>query len=195
MQDALSKQQTRQKYQSSVDRITTSLSPAHQRGEKNSPPPTRMQAQVTLYTKLTQTTGLTLRGQKSKERRNSTLKPGKRRPQTQYYNNNNNNNEKADKYCTKKEQTRDTQVQINEEEIGKVPEEEFRIMIVWMIQNLENKMEKMQESINKDVEELKNKHTETNNKKLKLKIPFKESIPEYLKQKNRSMSWKIEWWE
>ena len=123
------------------------------------------------------------------------MKPGKRRPQTQYVNNNNNNNEKADKYCTKKEQTRDTQVQINEEEIGKVPEEEFRIMIVWMIQNLENKMEKMQESINKDVEELKNKHTETNNKKLKLKIPFKESIPEYLKQKNRSMSWKIEWWE
>ena len=28
---------------------------------------------------------------------------------------------------------------------------------------LENKMEKMQESINKDLEELKNKHTETNN--------------------------------
>ena len=32
-----------------------------------------------------------------------------------------------------------------------------------MIQNLENKMEKMQESINKDLEELKNKHAETNN--------------------------------
>ena len=29
-------------------------------------------------------------------------------------------------------------------------------------QNLENRMEKMQESINKDIEELKNKHTETN---------------------------------
>ena len=28
---------------------------------------------------------------------------------------------------------------------------------------LENKMEKMQESINKDLEELKNKHAETNN--------------------------------
>jgi len=28
---------------------------------------------------------------------------------------------------------------------------------------LENKMEKMQESINKDLEELKNKHRETNN--------------------------------
>ena len=32
-----------------------------------------------------------------------------------------------------------------------------------MIRKLENKMEKMQESINKDLEELKNKHTETDN--------------------------------
>ena len=32
-----------------------------------------------------------------------------------------------------------------------------------MIKNLENKMDKMQESINKDLEELKNKHAETNN--------------------------------
>ena len=32
-----------------------------------------------------------------------------------------------------------------------------------MIKNLESKMEKMQESINKELKELKNKHTETNN--------------------------------
>ena len=62
-----------------------------------------------------------------------------------------------------KGQTRKTEVQIREEETGKLPEKEFRIMIVKMIKNLENKMEKMQESINKDLEELKNKHTETNN--------------------------------
>ena len=62
-----------------------------------------------------------------------------------------------------KGQTRNTEVQINEEEIGKLPEKEFRIMIVKMIKNLENKMEKMQESINKDQEELNNKHTETSN--------------------------------
>ena len=49
-----------------------------------------------------------------------------------------------------KEQTRNTEVQINEEEIGKLPEKEFRKMIVNMIKNLESKMEKMQESINKD---------------------------------------------
>ena len=67
------------------------------------------------------------------------------------------------------EQTRNTEFQINEEEIGKLPEKEFRIMIVKMIKNLDNKMEKMQESINKDLEELKNKHTETT-QLLKLKI-------------------------
>ena len=52
-----------------------------------------------------------------------------------------------------KEQTRNMEVQINEEEIGKLPENEFRIMIVQMIKNLENEMEKMQESINKVLEE------------------------------------------
>ena len=58
-----------------------------------------------------------------------------------------------------KEQTRNTEVQINGEELGKIPEKDFRIMIVKMIKNLENKMEKMQESINKDLEELMNKCT------------------------------------
>ena len=60
-----------------------------------------------------------------------------------------------------KEQTRNTEVQINKEEIGKLPEKDFRIMIVKMIKNFENKMEKMQESIYKDLDELKNRHTET----------------------------------
>ena len=49
-----------------------------------------------------------------------------------------------------KEQIRNTEVQINEEEIGKLLEKEFKIMIVKMIKNFEKKMEKMQESINKD---------------------------------------------
>ena len=81
------------------------------------------------------------------------------------------------------EQTRSTEVQINGEEIGKLPEKEFRIMIVKMIKKPWEKMEKMQELINKDLEELKNKHRETNNTLLKLKILQKESIAEYLKQK------------
>ena len=62
-----------------------------------------------------------------------------------------------------KEQIRNTEVQINTEEIGKLPEKELRVMIVNMIKILENKMEKRQESVNKDLEELKNKPTETNN--------------------------------
>ena len=44
-----------------------------------------------------------------------------------------------------KEQTRNTEVQINEEEVSKLPGKEFRIIIVKMIKTLENKMEKMQE--------------------------------------------------
>ncbi len=68
-----------------------------------------------------------------------------------------------------KEQTRNTEVQINEEEIGKLSEKEIRIMIVKMSKNLGNRMEKMQESISKDLEKLKNKHTETI-QLLKLKI-------------------------
>ena len=71
-----------------------------------------------------------------------------------------------------KEQTRNTEVQINEKEICKLPEKEFRIMIVTMIKNLEYKMEKMQESINKDLEEWKNKHT--NNTIIEIKNTLEE---------------------
>ena len=56
-----------------------------------------------------------------------------------------------------KGQARNTQDQINKEEIGKLPEKELRIVIVKMIQNLKNRMQKMQESINtfnKDSEEI-----------------------------------------
>ena len=42
-----------------------------------------------------------------------------------------------------KEQTRNTEFQINEEEIDKLPEKEIRIIIVKMLKNLENKMEKI----------------------------------------------------
>ena len=62
-------------------------------------------------------------------------------------------------------------------------------MIVKTIKNLENKMQK---SMSKVLEELKNKHTETT-QLLKLKILQKESIAEYPKQKNESVSWKIKW--
>ena len=53
---------------------------------------------------------------------------------------------------------------LNELEIGSLPEKEFRIMIVKMIQDLrkrmEAKIEKMQEMFTKDLKELKNKQTD-----------------------------------
>ena len=47
-------------------------------------------------------------------------------------------------------------------------------MIVRMVKNLENKTEKMQESINKDLEELKNKHTEKSNTITEVKNTLEE---------------------
>ena len=66
-----------------------------------------------------------------------------------------------------KEQDKTAEKQLNEVQIGNLPEKEFRVMIVKMIQDLgirmEAKMEKMQEMFNKDLEESKNKQTEMNN--------------------------------
>ena len=65
-----------------------------------------------------------------------------------------------------KEQDKCPPNQTKEEEIGKLPDKEFQIMIVKMIQNLEDKMElqinsletrieKVQERFNKDLEKIK----------------------------------------
>ena len=56
-----------------------------------------------------------------------------------------------------KEQGKNPPDQTNEEEIGSVPEKEFRVMIVKMIQNLGNRMEEIQEVFNTEIEELKSK--------------------------------------
>ena len=52
--------------------------------------------------------------------------------------------------------------QLSKVEIGNLPEKEFRVMIVKIIQDLwkrmEAQIEKIQEMFNKDLEELKNKH-------------------------------------
>ena len=77
-----------------------------------------------------------------------------------------------------KEQGRNLQDQINEEEIDNLPKKEFRVMIVKMIQNLGNRMEaqieKIQEMFNKDLEELKNKQTEMNNTITEMKNTIEE---------------------
>ena len=69
-----------------------------------------------------------------------------------------------------REQDKGPPNQTKEEKVGSLPETEFRIMIVKMIQNLENKMElqinsletrieKMQEKFNKDLGEMKKKES------------------------------------
>ena len=56
-----------------------------------------------------------------------------------------------------KEQDKTPEKQLNKVEIGKLPEKQFRIMIVKMIHDLRKRMEakidKMQEIFNKDLEE------------------------------------------
>ena len=62
-----------------------------------------------------------------------------------------------------KEQGKNPLDQTNEEEIRSQPEKEFSVMRVKMIQKLANRMEKIQETFNKDLEELKSKQTMMNN--------------------------------
>ena len=55
-------------------------------------------------------------------------------------------------------------------------------------------MEKMQESVNKDLEELRINIQRQATQLLKSKILWKQLTAEYLKQ-NESVSWKIKWWK
>ena len=61
-----------------------------------------------------------------------------------------------------KEQGKNPSDQTNEEEIGSLPEKGFRVMRVKIIQNLGNRKKKIQETFNKDLEELKSKQTVMN---------------------------------
>ena len=102
------------------------------------------------------------------------LQPAKRRPQTH----------KLSKMRRQrnpqqmKEQGKNPPDQTNEVEIGSLPEKEFRAMIVKMMQNLGNRMEKIQETFNRDLEELKSKQTMMNNTINEIKNSQKESIAE-----------------
>ena len=66
-----------------------------------------------------------------------------------------------------KEQDKNPQVQLKEEETVNLPENEFRVNIRKMIQNLrkgmESQIEKTQDIFNTDLEKLKNKPTVMNN--------------------------------
>ena len=69
-----------------------------------------------------------------------------------------------------KEQGKNPPDLINEEEIGSLPGKEFREMIVKMIQSLRNRIEKIQETFNKDLEELKSKQRMMKNTINEIKI-------------------------
>ena len=56
-----------------------------------------------------------------------------------------------------------TPEQLSEVEIGNLSLKEFRIMRVTMMQDLGKRMEKIQEMLNENLEELKNEQTEMNN--------------------------------
>ena len=76
-----------------------------------------------------------------------------------------------------KEQGKNTPDQTNEKEIGSLPEKEFRVMIVKMIQNLGNRMEEIQEMFNKDLEELNSKQTMMNNTINEIKNSLEGGFP------------------
>ena len=101
----------------------------------------------------------------------------------------------AGKYYTNEGKNRNTEVQINEEEIGKLCEKEFRIMIAKIIKNFEDKMEKTQESISKDLEELKKKHRETSNTITEINNTAEGIDSRISEAENKSVSRKIIWWK
>ena len=53
----------------------------------------------------------------------------------------------------------------------------------------------MQELINKDLEELKNKHTETNNTITEIKNTLEVINSRISEAERKSVSWKIKWWK
>ena len=104
-------------------------------------PPTRTQAPVPSTRKPTQATEPTspTRGRHQKQRELQTCSLWKGDPK----HNKLNKMRRQRKMQQMKEQGKNPPDQTNEEEIGRLPEKELRVMIVKMIQNLGNRMEKM----------------------------------------------------
>ena len=98
-----------------------------------------------------------------------------------------------------KEQSENLQDQIDEEEISNLPENEFRVMIVKMIQNLGNRMqaqiEKIQDMFNKDLEELKNKQTEVNNTINEMKNTLEGISSRITEAEERISELETKWWK
>ena len=103
-----------------------------------------------------------------------------------------------------KEQNKCPPNQTKEEEIGNLPEKEYQIMIVKMIQNLEIKMEsqinsletrieKMQGRFNKDLEEIKKSQYIMNNATNEIKNTLEGINSRIMEAEDRIGRWKTEW--
>ena len=146
MQDATSKQQTKQKYKPNHQQTgfpPHTASPI--RGEANKQ---KLNTDLTLYKAYTNH-WTNLRRAETKRKNEFNLLQGKNSTFLEAWEKETSNTISLKKIMKRqrntaqmKEQTRNTEVQINEMEIGKLPEKEFRIMIVKMIKNLKNRMRK-----------------------------------------------------
>ena len=142
MQDTSSKQQTKQKYKPSHKQTGV---PSHSalpiRGETNKQ---NLSTNLTLYEAHTNN-WINLRRAETKRKKEFNLIQGKNSTFLEAWKKEISNTInffkkwKDRNTAQMKEQTRNTEVQINEEEIGKLPEKGFKIMIVKMIKKQANK--------------------------------------------------------
>ena len=96
--------------------------------------------------------------------------------------------------------------QTKEEEIGNLPEKEFRIMIIKMVQNLaskvelqinslETKIEKMQEMFNKDLEEIKKTQLKINTAVNEIKKTLEGTKNRTTETEDRISEVEEKWWK
>ena len=82
-----------------------------------------------------------------------------------------------------KGQDRTPEKQLNEVGTGNIPEKEFRIMIVKMIQGLVKTVEKMQELFTKDLQELKNKQMNNTVEEINSRLTETENQINYMEDR------------
>ena len=137
--------------QSSADKITTSNRPAHQRKKEKTKKTNLLPPEFEHKSHHTQNSHKPLdqpyKGRNQKKERIQPQSLGKvdikysklRKKEKKKH-------QRQRNTAQMKEQPRNTQVEINEEGIGKLPDKEFRVMEVKMIQFHKDRMERMQES-------------------------------------------------
>ena len=80
-----------------------------------------------------------------------------------------------------KEQDKATEEELSEEEIGNLPNKEFKVMIIMIIKETERRLDEQTEKLdvcNKELENIKKNQTEMKNSITEMKIHEKESTVE-----------------